>query len=269
MNYKDRGRRVSRADPDRIEAVERAFFLLEQFSPSHPTLTVSQAAQGVGTSRPTARRILLTLVRMGLAESDGAAYRLTPRVLRLGYAYLSSQPFWEHLDKPIRALADHLNESCSAATLDGDEAVCVARAPGRRSMSEGVSIGSRIPAYASAIGRVLLAGLHDEQLDALLDGCTFEKFTPRTVTESERLRKLIARVRSDGFAVTDGEWEEGVRSGAVPIHDGRGQTIAALSVAVNAGRVSMASLRSELVPELLDAVKQIESSITQHFPRVP
>jgi IclR family transcriptional regulator, pca regulon regulatory protein len=260
---------VSRADPDRIEAVERAFFLLEQFSHSHPTLTVSQAAQAVGTSRPTARRILLTLVRMGFAELDGAAYRLTPRVLRLGYAYLSSQPFWDHLDKPIRALADQLNESCSAATLDGDEAVCVARAPGRRSMSEGVSIGSRVPAYATAIGRVLLAGLTDGQLDALLTGRTFEKVTPRTATEPERLRKLIAKVRSDGFAVTDGEWEEGVRSGAVPIHDGRGQTIAALSVAVNGGRVTTARLRSELVPELLDAVKQIEASITQHFPRVP
>lgn len=260
---------MSRADPDHIEAVERAFFLLEQFSHRHPTLTVSQAAQAVGTSRPTARRILLTLVRMGLAESDGSAYRLTPRVLRLGYAYLSSQPFWEHLDKPIRALADQLNESCSAATLDGDEAVCVARAPGRRSMSEGVSIGSRIPAYATAIGRVLLGGLPEEQLDTLLEGRTFERITPRTVTDPERLRKLIARARSDGFAVTDGEWEEGVRSGAVPIHDGRGQTIAALSVAVNGGRVSMASLRSELVPQLLDAVKQIEASITQHFPPVP
>jgi IclR family transcriptional regulator, pca regulon regulatory protein len=260
---------VSRADPDRIEAVERAFSLLEQFSHDHPTLTVSQAAQAVGTSRPTARRILLTLVRMGFAELDGAAYRLTPRVLRLGYAYLSSQPFWEHLDKPIRALADQLNESCSAATLDGDEAVCVARAPGRRSMSEGVSIGSRVPAYATAIGRALLAGLTDEQLDALLTGRTFEKVTPRTATEPERLRKLIAKVRSDGFAVTDGEWEEGVRSGAVPIHDGRGQTIAALSVAVNGGRVTTAQLRSDLIPELLGAVKQIEASITQHFPRVP
>jgi IclR family transcriptional regulator, pca regulon regulatory protein len=269
MNYKDRGERVSRADPDRIEAVERAFLLLEQFSHTHPTLTVSQAAQAVGTSRPTARRILLTLVGMGLAESDGTAYRLTPRVLRLGYAYLSSQPFWEHLDKPIRALADQLNESCSAATLDGGEAVCVARAPGRRSMSEGVSIGSRIPAYATAIGRILLAGLNDEQLDAFFAGRTFEKFTPRTVTEPERLRRVITRARSDGFAVTDGEWEEGVRSGAVPIHDGRGQTIAGLSVAVNGGRVSMGSLRSDLVPELVDAVKQIEASITHHFPRVP
>ena len=230
---------------------------------------MSQAAQAVGTSRPTARRILLTLVRMGLAESDGAAYRLTPRVLRLGYAYLSSQPFWEHLDKPIRALADHLNESCSAATLDGDEAVCVARAPGRRSMSEGVSIGSRIPAYASAIGRVLLAGLHDDQLDALFALCTFEKFTLRTVTEPERLRRLIAKCRSDGFAVTDGEWEEGVRSGAVPIHDGRGQTIAPSASQLTEAECQMASQRSELVPELLDAVKQIESSITQHFPTVP
>lgn len=260
---------MSRADPDHIEAVERAFFLLECFSPGHPTLTVSQAAQAAGTSRPTARRILLTLVRMGFAESDGTAYRLTPHVLRLGYAYLSSQPFWEHLDKPIRELADRLNESCSAATLDRHEVVCVARAPGRRSMSEGVSIGSRLPAYATAIGRVLLAGLHDDQLDALFADRTFEKFTPRTVTEPERLRTLIARARSDGFAVTDSEWEEGIRSGAVPIHDRKGQTIAGLNIAVNGGRISMAKLRSELVPQLLDAARQIEASITHHFPQIP
>jgi IclR family pca regulon transcriptional regulator len=260
---------VSRADPDHIEAVERALFLLEQFSPSRPALTVSQAAQAVGTSRPTARRILLTLVRMGFAESDGTAYRLTPRVLRLGYAYLSSQPFWEHLDKPIRELADQFNESCSAGTLDRDEVVCVARAPGRRSMSEGVSIGSRLPAYATAIGRVLLAGLHDDQLDDLVAGRALDKFTPHTVTDPERLRALITKARSDGFAVTDGEWEEGIRSGAVPIHDRQGETIAGLNVAVNGGRVSMAKLRSELVPQLLDAAKKIEASITQHFPQVP
>jgi IclR family transcriptional regulator, pca regulon regulatory protein len=260
---------VSRADPDNVEAVERALFLLQQFSPSHPTLTVSQAAQAVGTSRPTARRILLTLARMGFAESDGTAFRLTPRVLRLGYAYLSSQPFWEHLDKPIRELADQVNESCSAGTLDSDEVVCVARAPGRRSMSEGVSIGSRLPAYATAIGRVLLAGLRDDDLEALVADRAFEKFTPRTVTEPERLRTLIKRVRADGFAVTDGEWEEGVRSGAVPIHDRQGQTIAGLSVAANGGRVSMGKLRNELVPQLLDAAKRIEASVTHHFPRVP
>jgi IclR family transcriptional regulator, pca regulon regulatory protein len=260
---------VSRADPDHIEAVERALFLLEQFSHSHPTLTVSQAAKAVGTSRPTARRILLTLVRMGFAELNGSDFRLTPRVLRLGYAYLSSQPFWEHLDKPIRALADQFNESYSVGTLDRDEVVCVARAPSRRSMSEGVSIGSRVPAYATAIGRALLAGLPDDQLDALFAGRTLEKFTPRTITEPEKLHKLIAKARSDGFAVTDGEWEEGVRSGAVPIHDGRGQTVAALSVAVNGARVSLASLKSELVPDLLDAAKQIEASIIHHFPAIP
>jgi IclR family transcriptional regulator, pca regulon regulatory protein len=260
---------VSRADPDHIEAVERALFLLEQFSHDRPTLTVSRAAQAVGTSRPTARRILLTLVRMGFAEPDGADFRLTPRVLRLGYAYLSSQPFWDHLDKPIRALADQFNESCSVGTLDRDEVVCVARAPGRRSLSEGVSIGSRLPAYATAIGRVLLAGLHDDELSAFFNGRTFEKFTSRTVTEPEQLRALIGRARSDGFAVIGGEWEEGIRSGAVPIHDRQGHVVASLNVAVNGGRVSMAKLKSELVPQLLDAARKIEESVTHHFPRVP
>ncbi len=256
---------MSRDDPDRIEAVERALFLVEQFSPRHPTLTVSQAAQAVGTSRPTARRILLTLARMGFAELDGAAYRLTPRVLRLGYAYLSSQPFWEHLDKPIRELAEACNESCSAGTLDVDEVVCVARAPGRRSMSEGISIGSRLPAYATAIGRVLLAGLRDDELDALFAGRTLEQFTPHTVTAPESLRALIATARADGFAVTDGEWEEGIRSCAVPIHDRKGRTIAGLNIAVNSGRVSMEKMQSELVPRLLDGAKRIEASITGHF----
>ncbi len=260
---------MSRADPDHIEAVERALFLLEQFSPRYPTLTVSQAAQAVGTSRPTARRILLTLVRMGFAELDGADFRLTPRVLRLGYAYLSSQPFWEHLEKPIRDLADQFNESCSVGTLDRDEVVCVARAPGRRSMSEGVSIGSRLPAYATAIGRVLLAGRNDDELDALFKSTSFEQFTQRTVTDPERLRTLIARARSDGFAITDGEMEEGVRSAAVPIHDREGRTVAGLNVAANGGRVSMAKLRSQFVPPLSAAAKEIEQRIFHHFSRLP
>jgi IclR family pca regulon transcriptional regulator len=252
---------VSRADPDYLDSVEKALRVLQLFSAEHPTLTVSQVAQAGQVSRPTARRILLTLVRLGFADADGSDYRLTPRVLRLGYAYLSSQPFWSHIDRPIRELSNALNESCSVATLDGAEIVYVVRSPAQRTISLTLSIGSRLPAFATSMGRVLLAALAPDKLDAFLATGPFPALTPHTVTDVSGLRAAIDEARTRGYAVVDEEREEGVRSAAVPIHGEDGETVAALNVSVNSGRIDLRRLTDVFVPELLETARRIDEAI--------
>ena len=257
---------MSRNDPDYLDSVEKALRVLQLFSPEQPAMTVSGAAQASGLSRPTARRVLLTLVRLGFAEVDGSSYRLTPRVLRLGYAYLSSQPFWSHLERPVRELSFELSESCSVATLDGPDIVYVARSPARRSISLTLGIGSRLPAFATSMGRVLLASLPAAELDQFLANGSFAQLTPTTETDPEKLRIILAKVRTVGFAFVDGEREEGVRSAAVPIDGVGGDTIAALNVSVNSARVTLDTLIHDFVPKLLVTARDIGDEIAGLLP---
>ena len=251
---------MSREDPDVIDSVEKAFRLLQAFSATHPLLTVSEAAALTGLTRATARRILLTFTRLGFAATDGRAYRLTPRVLRLGYGYLSALPLGETAQPHMRELADELKESCSIATLDGDDIVYLARVPSSRSMAITLNTGSRLPAYPTSMGRVLLAALPEADLSAYLAAVRLEKLTPHTLTDVTLLRAELARVREQGYAVVDGEREEGVRSAAAPIRDGHG-VIAAINVSANAARVSVEQLRTVFVPRLLETAGLITKDI--------
>jgi IclR family pca regulon transcriptional regulator len=252
---------MSREDPDVIDSVEKAFRLLQAFSAEHPTVTVSEAAQLTDLTRATARRILLTFVHLGFAEPVGRAFRLTPHVLRLGYGYLNSQPVAERAQPHMRALADKVLESCSMATLDGSEIVYLARVPASRSMSITLSVGSRLPAYPTSMGRVLLASLPPERLRAYLDGVELRKLTPHTIADAEALRAELERVRQQGYAVVDGEREEGVRSAAAPVRDSSGAVIAAVNVSANAARVSLKSLRESCVPHLMATADAISRDI--------
>jgi IclR family transcriptional regulator, pca regulon regulatory protein len=252
---------VSREDPDVIDSVEKAFRLLQSFSARHPTMTVSEAAELTGLTRATARRILLTFSRLGFATTDGRKFQLTPRVLRLGYGYLSSLPVWEHAQPYMRALADELRESCSMATLDGSEIVYVARVPGSRTMSITLNTGSRLPAYPTSMGRVLLAGLDEPALKAYFDQVRLDRLTPNTITEPEALRAELDRVREQGFALVDGEREEGVRSAAAPVRDETGRVLAAINVSANAARVSLEQLRDVCVPRVVETADAITKDI--------
>ncbi|MQA98363.1 MAG: helix-turn-helix domain-containing protein [Streptosporangiales bacterium] len=252
---------MSRQDPDVIDSVEKAFRVLQTFSSDHPTLTVSEAAELTGLSRATARRILLTCVRLGFAEADGRRFRLTPRVLRLGYGYLSSLPIWERAQPHMLALADEVRESCSAATLDGGEIVYVARVPANRSMSITLSVGSRLPAYPTSMGRVLLAALPEPRLAEYLRTVELEPLTSQTITDPRELAAKLAQVREQGYAMVDGEREEGVRSAAAPVRDSSGAVIAAINVSVNAGRISVADLRKRCVPLVIEAAGAISRDI--------
>jgi IclR family transcriptional regulator, pca regulon regulatory protein len=252
---------MSRDDPDFIDSVEKALRLLLAFSADEPFLRVSRAAEVTGLSRATARRLFLTFERLGLVEQSDGAYRLTPRVLRIGYSYLSSLPIWEHAQDRLRTLADALNESCSAATLDGNDIVYVVRIPAKRSMSLTLSVGSRLPAYPTSMGRVLLAALPADALERYLEETVLEPLTSNTVTDVDQFRSILEAVRAHGYAVLDGEREVGVRSAAAPVHDHGGRVIAAINVSVNAARVSMQTLTEEMVPKLRDAADDLSARI--------
>lgn len=257
---------MSRDDPDFLDSVERAFRVLGAFSADNPVLSVSQAAKLAGVTRPTARRILLTLERMKYVEAEHGLYRLTPRVLRIGFGYLSSFPLWERAEPHMRALAMEVNEACSAATLDDDEIVYVARVTPNRSMSLTLTIGSRLPAYPTSMGRVLLSELPADVFEDYLKRTELRALTPKTITDRDTFREIIARTRHDGFAIVDGEREEGVRSVAAPLRRADGSLLAAVNVSVNAARVPLKRLREEFVPKLLATASDISREVISLTP---
>ncbi|MFJ7216192.1 IclR family transcriptional regulator C-terminal domain-containing protein [Amycolatopsis sp. NPDC098790] len=252
---------MSREDPDVIDSVEKALRLLQSFSGEAPAMSVSEAAAATGLTRATARRLLLTFERLGFAETDGRRFQLTARVLRLGYGYLAALPFWEHAQSHMRALSDEVRESSSLATLDGGEIVYVARVPASRMMTITFNVGSRLPAYPTSMGRVLLAALPPAELQSYLDRTDLVRLTANTITGRAKLEAELARVAEQGYALVDGEREEGVRSAAAPVRNASGGVIAALNVSANAARVSVEKLRDEFVPRLLETADAITKDI--------
>jgi IclR family transcriptional regulator, pca regulon regulatory protein len=261
--------RVTREDPDIVDSVVRALMLLEAFDAEHPTMTVSEAAELTGLNRATARRIMLTLTRTGFAVQENRGFRLTPRVLRLGFAYLSATPVSDRAQSRMRALADKVNESCSMATLDADEIVYLARVPSGRSMSITLAVGARLPAYPTSMGRVLLAALPPDELESYLARTELKALTPHTLTDRDALRAELERVRQRGFAVVDQEREEGVRSAAAPVRDNSGEVVAALNVSVNAARVSVERLVEHVVPLLRETAAEISADLGYRAPAEP
>jgi IclR family pca regulon transcriptional regulator len=240
-----------------VQSLERGLAVLRVFSREQPSVTLSEAATLTGLTRATARRILLTLEQLGYVRADGRRFVPTPRMLDIGYAYLASLDLWTAAQPCMTDLVERTQESASAATLDGTDLVYVARVPSRRVMTIALSVGSRIPAYPTSMGRVLLAELEPERLDAYLERAELRKLTPCTVTDREELRDRIARAREQGWCIVDQELESGIRSVAAPIRDHRGVAIAALNIGSHAGRVSSERLRGEFLPLLLDAARQI------------
>ena len=252
-----------RHETQSIQALERGLAVLQVFSREHPALTLSEVARLAGTTRATARRILLTLERLGHVRSDGKRFALTPRVLSLGWAYLSSLDIWEIAQPLMQELVARTGESCSAATLDLPDIVYVARVPTRRIMSITLGVGTRLPAHATSMGRVLLADLADDDLDAFLAATPLQGYTPRTITDPARLRRALEKTRSQGWALVDQELELGLRSAAAPLRGADGRVIAALNLSAAASRVPLEDLRSGFVPLLLDSAQTISTAIAR------
>jgi IclR family pca regulon transcriptional regulator len=247
-------------DPDKetIAGFAKGLRVIEAFDAGRPRLTITEVAGLTGLERATARRCLLTLVRDGYADYDGKFYRLTPKVLRLGFAYLSSTPLPRLVQPFLEQLATETEESCSASTLDGAEIVYIARASQRRVMSIGLSVGSRLPAYCSSMGRVLLASKAEKERRALLEALPREKLTARTITGMDELLGAIEQARVNGFAAIDQELELGLRSIAVPVADAGGKVVAAINVGAQAERVSIAQMRERFLPLLRRAQADLQ-----------
>lgn len=235
-----------------VQSLARGLAVIRAFGAERPRLSLSEVARLTGLTRATARRFLLTLESEGYVRSDGREFTLTPRVLELGYSYLSAQSLPEVAQPHLEALSREVGESASASVLDGRDIVYVARVPTRRIMSVGITIGTRFPAFATAMGRVLLASVPDAVLDTYFEGYELERFTPRTVVDERELRAEIARVRQQGWSVVDGELENGLRALAAPVRRG-GLVVAAINVAMTSGDDDAA----RLLPALQDAAAAI------------
>ncbi|EFL22602.1 pca regulon regulatory protein PcaR [Streptomyces himastatinicus ATCC 53653] len=226
--------------------------------------TLTAVAETTGLPRATARRSLLTLVELGYAEyaaADGRAFRPLPRVLELGYAPLGDRSFTELAQPHMRELVRTVHESASLAVLDGDDIRYVARVPTVRIMSVNITIGTRFPAYATSMGRVLLAGLDPGERAAYLAGLDPTPLTRHTVTALPELARVLERTGRDGYALVDEELEEGLRSLAVPVRGADRQVVAALNIATHAGRGSAAAAVEELLPALRTAAARIEADL--------
>jgi IclR family transcriptional regulator, pca regulon regulatory protein len=249
-------------DSDFVQSLDRGLAVIRAFGPERERLSLSEVARATGLTRAAARRFLLTLVKLGYVRSDGREFSLRPRVLELGYAYLSGLAMPEIAAPHLEELVAKLRESSSISVLDGHHIVYVARVPTKRIMTVAISVGTRFPAYATSMGRVLLAGLSPEDFERYLAEVIFEPpFTARTVTDPGQLREIIRDVSRQGYAIVDQELEEGLRAIAAPIRDGSDGVIAAINVSVHASRVSLAGMRTDILPALLDTARQIEADL--------
>jgi len=246
---------------DFVQSLERGLSVIRAFDAEHRELALSDVARATGLTRAAARRFLLTLVALGYMNHSDGRFSLRPRVLELGYAYLSSLSLPELAQPYMETLVAKVNESSSISVLDDTDIVYVARVPTRRIMSITLSVGTRLPAYATSMGRVLLAGLPDEELEPRLARIDMRPLSARTVTDRDALRKLLGQVRKQDYAAVDQELEEGLRSLAVPIRNASGTVLAALNVSVHASRTSMAVLRRDFLPPALQAAAAIEADL--------
>lgn len=235
--------------------------MIRALSAPGPGRTLSDVARQTGLARAAARRFLLTLRDLGYVRVEERRFSLTPRVLELGYSFLSSLSLPELAQPHLRELVQRVRESSSVSVLDGDDIVYVAREPTRRIMTVTISVGTRFPAYATSMGRVLLAGLPDDALERFLAGTELRALTARTITDAGALTATIEGVRARGWALVDQELEAGLRSIAVPIRDAQGTVLAAANLSSHASRTSSEEMRRRLLPELQRTAAGIERDL--------
>ncbi|MET9833593.1 IclR family transcriptional regulator C-terminal domain-containing protein [Streptomyces sp. NPDC006385] len=247
--------------PHFVRSFERGLAVIRAFDAEHPTRTLSEVARACELTRAAARRFLLTLADLGYVHTDGRRFRLTPRVLELGYSYLSSYTLPQIAEPHLEQLVAQVRESSSLCVLDGDDIVYVARVPTRRIMTASITVGTRFPAYVTSVGRVILAHLPEQDAELRFAKAELKPLTGRTITSPDALRTELGRVRRQGYAVVDQELEEGLRSVAVPVRDRDGEVVAAANIAVHAGRTSVDSVRRDLLPHLLATVARIEADL--------
>ena len=257
---------MSTPDPGEfVQSFARGLGVIRAFDAQRPELTLSEVSRRAGITRAAARRFLLTLETLGYVRASAATgsstFALTPRVLELGFSYLSALSLPEIAQPHLERLSRQVGESVSAAVLDGTDIVYVARVPTRRIMSVRITIGTRFPAYATSMGRVLLSGIADAAADALIEASAIAHLTDRTLTDPGALRAELDRGREQGWALVDGELEPGLRSVAVPVRGRDGSVVAAVNISTSATRDSVERLTDEYLPLLRDAAAAIETEL--------
>ena len=246
-------------DPNFMASLARGIAVIRGFTQQRRRLTIAQLSQRTGIPRAAVRRCLYTLGQLGyVASDDGRTYALRPRILALGHAYLSSTPLVAAVQPLLDQLTSMLHESSSMAVLEADEILYIARSSTTtRLMSIDLGLGSRLPAYCTSMGRVLLAGLSAADLDAYLSRVKLTKLTPRTISEPAELKTVLNGVRRAGFSIVDQELEIGLRSIAVPVTDPSGKVVAAINVGTQSSRVSVAEMEQKFLPALQAASHEL------------
>lgn len=240
-----------------VQSFARGLSVLRSFGADAPSQTLTEVAERADLTRAGARRILLTLLQLGYVTTEGRLFRLTPKVLELGFAYLSSLPVWTQAQPVMEDLVESLRQSCSAAVLDGDDIVYILRVPAHKIMSINLGVGSRLPAYCTSMGRVLLAGLPPATVREHLNKMTLTRHTPHTIIEPARLEEAIEQVRIQGWSLVREELEPGLVSMAAPIVDRNGRVVAAINISGQANNPSPTQLLENCLPALLAAAAKI------------
>ena len=249
---------VFTGDPNFMTSLARGLIVIQAFTQQSPQMTISQLSVKTGLSRAAVRRCLYTLTKLGFAGAeDGSRYSLRPRMLTLSHTYTTSNTLATAAQPILERMSAALHESFSVATLDGEDIVYIARTQVSRVMAVDVHIGSRLPAYCTSMGRVLLAYLPTEQLEQYLAKATLTPHTTRTITTVEKLRLALRNVRRNGYALVDQEYEVGLRSLAVPVYSASGRVVATLNLSGNAPRLSVLEMQSRYLTHLRNAANEL------------
>ncbi|TDS79332.1 IclR family transcriptional regulator C-terminal domain-containing protein [Comamonas sp. JUb58] len=240
-----------------VQSFARGLEVIRSFGAAAPRQTLTEVAEATGMTRAGARRILLTLQTLGYVRVEGRLFALTPRILDLGFAYLSSMPVWNLAQPVMDALVEQTHESCSIAVLDGQDVVYVLRVHTHKIMSTNLGMGSRLPSFWTSLGRVLLAELPEQELQPLLDGRDRTMFTRFTIQDDAQLLTELAQVRAEGWCLLNQELEEGLTSVAAPIRNASGQVVAAMNISGQANRTTPEIMQGELLPQLLQAAGRV------------
>jgi IclR family pca regulon transcriptional regulator len=246
---------------DYVQSLARGLQVLRAFDRQRSTASLSEVAESTGLSRAVVRRLLLTLQHLGYVGCHGRSFFLTPRVLELGFSYLSSLDLGELALRNMERLSQRVGESCSMAVLDGSDIVYVLRVPVRRVMSVALGVGARLPAFAASMGRVILAALPEPELAAWLRTQKFRALTPHTIHTAKALKAELRRVREQGYAMVVRELELGLCSIAVPLHDSGGRVVAGLNIGMPYGEDAPHRAVSQILPALQEAQQEIEQAI--------
>jgi len=245
-------------DPNFMTSLARGLIVIQAFTQQNPQMTISQLSVKTGLSRAAVRRCLYTLTKLGFAGAeDGSRYSLRPRMLTLSHTYTASNTLSTAAQPILERMSSALRESFSVATLDGEDIVYIARTQVSRVMAVDLHIGSRLPAYCTSMGRVLLAYLPAEQLEQYLTKAVLTPHTTRTITSVEKLRLALRNVRRNGYALVDQEYEVGLRSMAVPVHTPSGRVVATVNLSGNAPRLSVLEMQSRYLNHLRNAANEL------------